>query len=79
MKYHTFSMTASVTVWAETEEEAREMLRHSCLSQDEDVYYGYKEIVGVYLPLQNAEKAVLQEVHGETDDFDQLMQEIDHE
>jgi len=65
MKAYTFDMRASVTVHAETEEEARESLTAACEYQDEDAYYGYEDEVRVYLPTPDAEKATLREVYDE--------------
>ena len=47
MPTYTFKVDAAASVWAETEEEARNAFIRSCQEQDEDVQYGE---LGIYIP-----------------------------
>jgi len=62
MPQYTFDMRASVTIDADTEDEARATLVQTCTWTDEDVPYGEAM---VYLPTPDAETAKLREIYHE--------------
>lgn len=60
MKYFTFIMNAAVTVTANSEKEAREIIQADTHDMDEDFLVGR---LGVYLPPNQKEKVELSEIY----------------
>ena len=60
MPQYSFSMLASVTVSADSEDEALCKLREACEREDQDVPYGN---VAVYLPATEALQATLEDTY----------------
>jgi hypothetical protein len=59
MPYYTFSVTAAVSVVADTEEQAREAICAAAEYQDEDVDYNG---MSVYVPTYECESAELADI-----------------